>query len=241
MATKFYLTPQDIYNRATALESQYRQSPYLTRLAKVDLLKEKILNSHLSARKKRQLINKLSLRENRLRQNYTHQGGPAIPVKRVKVKKKPRVQFQEDERLKPPPWPPRPPQNLPPVPDLKPLERRLRTRDPSAPLKPIAIPSTPTLTPSKKVSKSTPSTSKTVLSKPTIQLTPITPKSLPSTSKATPITPTLTPSKKVPKLAPFLTITPKGKHSKKVEHSYHLRSKDVQDGLESWQDYGSLD
>ena len=129
----------------------------------------------------------------------------------MKVKKKPRVQFQEDERLKPPPYPPRPPSNLPPIPNLKPLERRLRTRDPGAPLTPLT-PTTPKLTPSK---------------------------SVPSTPTLSPL---ITKGKKLTETGKQLlkALTPKGKQSKKLEHSYHLRSKDVQDGLESWQDYGSL-
>lgn len=102
MATKFYLTPQEIDSRANSLESQYRQSPYLNRLAKVDLLKKKILQSKLPPRKKRSLYNRLVLRENRLKQNFGSQGGAALPVRKIKVRKK-RVQWQEDDRIMPPP------------------------------------------------------------------------------------------------------------------------------------------
>ena len=147
MATKFYLTPQDIYNRATALESQYRPSPYLTRLAKVDLLKEKILNSkHLSARKKRQLFNRLALRENRLRQNYIHQGGAAIPIKKVKVNKKPQVHFQDDARLiasdRYPPLPPLPPPIINTPLPLKKKKNHHPAHTPPPPPPPQTIPNT---------------------------------------------------------------------------------------------------
>ena len=84
MATKYYLTPAEVYQRANELESRIRQSPYLDRMARIDLVKEKILNSNLSARKKRQLYNRLALREDRIKQAYVHEGGPAIPVKKFK-------------------------------------------------------------------------------------------------------------------------------------------------------------
>ena len=84
MATKYYLTPSEVYQRANELESRIRQSPNLARMARIDLVKEKILNSNLSARKKRQLYNRLALREHRIKQAYVHEGGPAIPVRKIK-------------------------------------------------------------------------------------------------------------------------------------------------------------
>ena len=81
MSKKYFLTPAEVYQRATALESQQRQSPYLNRMARVDIIKDRILNSKLSARQKKRLYNKLTHRENRLKTGYVREGGAAIPVR----------------------------------------------------------------------------------------------------------------------------------------------------------------